>query len=61
MLFDVTTTFPEAGGGGARFFLLDLFGPTPVDVIVLMVGEIGLSDPGLAHPDPELKLLSPAL
>ena len=52
-------TFGGPGGAGALRFLLDRF-TLLIPVKVLMAGEVGLS-PGVAHPDPELILLSPAL
>ena len=51
------------GGAGARLFFVDLGGPAPgIAVRALMAsGDVGLVSPGVAQPDPELTLLSPAL
>ena len=52
------------GGGGARRFLVaERAAPVAPEALVkvlMAAGEVGRS-PGLAQPDPELMLLSPAL
>lgn len=48
------------GGGGARRFLTDRGADPGPMVLMVATGEVGRS-PGVAQPDPELTLLSPAL